>query len=521
VTAPLTKNRKDTIMSVFHSGVPRATVLGLLMGCLVTSAPSQGLINADRKSTAERLFLAEQLARPAGHTPVQKNTSAIRVQDPQSGIFVIDTALLQGINGLWGRHLYRFNARGKISEDVREELELRVWLKADRNEYTYDRDGNMLSDLGQEWSDGRWQNSRMETYAYDANGHRSSSLTEDWASEQWMPLARKTYTSTASGKPLSYLSEIYRDDHWENLGRIFQTYDGQEALLGDLVQNWKNGQWEDGFRHTYTSDAAGNMLTSLEEQWSGSAWTNLDRSSFTYDASGHMLSSMVESWDSTNEWKPSLRETFIYDANGNISSDIFETWSDTGWEPTNRTAYTYNADGKLVTIQFDAWAQDQKQWSPSAYTSYDYDRRGNFTSGISMAWKGSSWEPGMASFDFEDGAGNPYSYVAHTINLHYINIAASDVSDKNGIPLSFRLEQNYPNPFNPRTVVCSQLSVVSNVRIVIYDVLGREVSVLVNERRPAGTYRDEFDGSGLASGLYLYRMTAGSFVTAKKMLLLK
>ncbi len=94
-------------------------------------------------------------------------------------------------------------------------------------------------------------------------------------------------------------------------------------------------------------------------------------------------------------------------------------------------------------------------------------------------------------------------------------------TNPNVIPGEFRLEQNYPNPFNPKTVVSSQLSVVSNVKLVVYDVLGREVAVLVNERRGPGRYQDSFDGSKLATGVYIYRMTAGSFVQSRKMLLLK
>jgi photosystem II stability/assembly factor-like uncharacterized protein len=90
-----------------------------------------------------------------------------------------------------------------------------------------------------------------------------------------------------------------------------------------------------------------------------------------------------------------------------------------------------------------------------------------------------------------------------------------------GVPLVFALEQNYPNPFNPRTVVNSQLPVASNVKLVIYDLLGREVAVLVNERRAPGYYQDTFDASGLASGVYIYRLTAGSFVQSRKMLLIK
>jgi hypothetical protein len=83
------------------------------------------------------------------------------------------------------------------------------------------------------------------------------------------------------------------------------------------------------------------------------------------------------------------------------------------------------------------------------------------------------------------------------------------------------LGQNYPNPFNPTTVVSSLYSVVSDVTIVIYDLLGREVATLVNARRAPGIYHDTFDATGLASGVYIYRLTAGSFVQSRTMMLLK
>jgi len=98
---------------------------------------------------------------------------------------------------------------------------------------------------------------------------------------------------------------------------------------------------------------------------------------------------------------------------------------------------------------------------------------------------------------------------------------ALSVDEQPAIPLTFALLQNYPNPFNPKTVVSSQLPVASDVKITIYDLLGREVVVLVNEKRDPGRYQDSFDASALASGMYVYRMTAGSFVATRRMLLLK
>ena len=89
------------------------------------------------------------------------------------------------------------------------------------------------------------------------------------------------------------------------------------------------------------------------------------------------------------------------------------------------------------------------------------------------------------------------------------------------VPAAYALDQNYPNPFNPKTAVSSRLPVASQVRLIVYDILGREIAVLVNERRAAGTYRDTFDGSGLSSGVYIYRLTAGPFVQTRRMLLIK
>ncbi|MBK6914153.1 MAG: T9SS type A sorting domain-containing protein [Ignavibacteriales bacterium] len=85
----------------------------------------------------------------------------------------------------------------------------------------------------------------------------------------------------------------------------------------------------------------------------------------------------------------------------------------------------------------------------------------------------------------------------------------------------FSLKQNYPNPFNPSTVISYSLPQKEFVTIKVIDILGREVATLVNEVKPAGKFEVEFDASSLASGVYVYRIKAGSFTTSKKMLLTK
>jgi len=93
--------------------------------------------------------------------------------------------------------------------------------------------------------------------------------------------------------------------------------------------------------------------------------------------------------------------------------------------------------------------------------------------------------------------------------------------DTRSVPSEFLLEQNYPNPFNPRTDVKFQIAASNHVKLSVYDVLGREVVTLMNEWKNAGTYSVAFDATQLSSGMYLYRLQSGSYVEAKKMVVIK
>jgi hypothetical protein len=109
-------------------------------------------------------------------------------------------------------------------------------------------------------------------------------------------------------------------------------------------------------------------------------------------------------------------------------------------------------------------------------------------------------------------------YLGNKYGMTMTGVVASQSKD---ITQRFRLQQNYPNPFNPTTTITYELPRTSHVSLTVYDMLGREVSVLVNEKKEAGVHEVEFNGSALASGVYLYRLTTGAFTQTRKMIVVK
>ena len=127
-----------------------------------------------------------------------------------------------------------------------------------------------------------------------------------------------------------------------------------------------------------------------------------------------------------------------------------------------------------------------------------------------------------------------YEYVKHTSRKNRLlsgsryDLGAFEYANQTGIEFDkellitdYRLLQNYPNPFNPITAISYRLSAVSDVKLTVYNVLGQKIRTLVNEKQSAGKYRVSFDASGLAGGVYFYRLQAGDFTATRKMILMQ
>ncbi|MBX2992040.1 MAG: T9SS type A sorting domain-containing protein [Bacteroidetes bacterium] len=132
----------------------------------------------------------------------------------------------------------------------------------------------------------------------------------------------------------------------------------------------------------------------------------------------------------------------------------------------------------------------------------------------------------IAATGFLDPAANQNGPAASLTEFETGTTILTDVNepvDRRAVPTEFHLAQNYPNPFNPTTTIQFKIpaGTYGHTSLRVYDLLGREVATLVNEVKQPGHYEVAFDASGLASGVYLYRLTSGSFTVTKKLLLLR
>ncbi|MEE9430028.1 MAG: T9SS type A sorting domain-containing protein [Melioribacteraceae bacterium] len=167
----------------------------------------------------------------------------------------------------------------------------------------------------------------------------------------------------------------------------------------------------------------------------------------------------------------------------------------------------------------------ERQYQESSIKNQDKNQ--SWETLVFIEGNGNSNSPKYYLYNDKSVSSGKYNYRLKQIDIDgtfsYSIIVEADL----GLPSVFSLEQNYPNPFNPSTIISYSIpnvaaeSSMRNVTLKIYDVLGNEISTLVNKDQPSGNYKVNFDASELSNGVYIYKIQSGSFVATKKMILLK
>jgi len=186
--------------------------------------------------------------------------------------------------------------------------------------------------------------------------------------------------------------------------------------------------------------------------------------------------------------------------------------------PVTLASLTFNVIGRNINLR----------WSTSSEinnSGFDIERKVSSGDYVKIGFvSGNGTVTTATNYEFTDRnlATGKYSYRLKQIdnngNFEYFNLNSDVII---GVPSKFKLSQNYPNPFNPSTKINFDLAKDSKVNLKIYDMLGREVSTLVNEFRTAGYYSVDFNASALSSGVYFYRITTEDFSAIKKMVIMK
>ena len=293
------------------------------------------------------------------------------------------------------------------------------------------------------------------------------------------------------------------------------------------------------YANSISVDNSGNVYVAGQSRGSGTAE---DYATIKYNSSGDSV--WVQRYNGTGNLSDGANSIAV-DGSGNV----FVTGSSTGsGTDFDYATLKYNSSGILQWLKryngpiissdyANSIALDGSGnvyvtgQSPGSGLSYDYTTIKYNSSGDSVwvkRYNGPANSTDNANSIALDGSGNvfvtgqsegsgtgtDYATVKYSQSVG-INQISSEIPDK------FSLSQNYPNPFNPFTKINYELRVTNYAKLVVYDVMGKEVVTLVNEKQSPGTYQVEFDAGSLTSGIYFYRLTSGDFTDTRRMMLIK
>lgn len=292
-------------------------------------------------------------------------------------------------------------------------------------------------------------------------------------------------TTTYPGNNFTFIEEA------AEINGTVKDEDGNVLIGSDVYINWNDGSF---YRNVQTDPAGTFRIGFLSGElpasnvWLGSG--NIEDTSIV---------SASAQFQTINAGNIITKNLTIYRANSTISGNV-------------------TLSGNPPNMNIEIFANVSDTSAVRTFTNYD----GSYVLHVTDKL-----------YNYSVGAGQlPPNYYGYFITAHpgqsnvNFNFNLTDVEqEQSTIPTEFSLSQNYPNPFNPTTKIKfsipGSVETRHGVSLIIYDVLGNEVAALVNEDKPAGNYEINFDASKLPSGVYIYKLTAGEFISTHKMILLR
>ena len=323
-------------------------------------------------------------------------------------------------------------------------------------------------------------------------------------------LGGRPYKTTNSGA--SWLQQTNLNI-WESRDIYFR-----DSLNGFII----NGIFE----LQRTTNSGANWLIQLNSQY---VIRNL---SWLSDNHGFIVGDGVyETLDSGNTWSEILElrniglrkfhspQNYIGFYVGNLG--LIYNYIDTTIVPVELNTFNGTIEKSIVVLTWQTLSELNNLGFQIERRETKEERSDNWENIGFINGKGTTTEPQLYSFTDKNLSAGKYQYRLKQIDyigtFNYSNMLEVEILT----PTRFSLEQNYPNPFNPSTKIKYAINETGLVQLKVYDILGKEIANLVNENKEAGYYSVEFDASHLPSGVYIYQLQSNSFISSKKMILIK
>ena len=383
---------------------------------------------------------------------------------------------------------------------------LSSWTNDSLYNYSYNNKNLIDTSISHKWSNGNvWGNEMKLTYSYYTNDRLSFSNEWYWEG-YWREYYRYYYDYYGNGNIYHINEYTSTGTEWLYVAMYTYSYNTNSDTtmivlrVLDLWHGWWIYAWKDEFNYDST-----NVLIKKThfDHFYLPDWLPEINDLFFYDNNGNRNENIKQVWNNTDSaWVNDHRYLFEYDPNNILISTLYQDWQtdSSNWKNVWRETYTYTPQNKLVMMFKETWTPETG-WQNYVLRTYYYDVNDNWTEKLTQLWDGSDWK-------------NYYRHLATW--LEPVSVKEEKIKLN-----SYYLYNNFPNPFNPTTKIKFKISNYDFVSLKVYDVLGNEISTLVNEDRPAGGYEIEFSGKDLPSGIYFYTLRAGNFLDTKKMILLK
>jgi hypothetical protein len=482
------------------------------------------------------------------------------------------------------RYTYTYSSSGFPASLLYETGDSLNWNNTQLITFQFNSKGEQTLAIYQDWDGAQWVNMMRIQDDYTPSGLIGVEWADSWKNGGWSPEAKLTYTYTDWGDILVLLNENFGEG--SSTYRYTMTYNKDRLRTMTLTEEKKGDTWTPGSRTNITYNANATVQTAVTELYENGKFGNFALDIDTLTASRLILSHYYSYWEDSS-WNLNDRAMFTYNSIGNILTEYEESFvANNVAGMTDLNEYVYDAAGKLLKeFHYSAWDHGVKlDLSSSLYVNIDsasltslsvagkdvyfwYKQVSipveltsfcvnNENGQARLEWK-TATETNNRGFEIErktEGgewnkigyvAGNGTSAEAHNYVFEDKNLTAgtqryrlkqidmngtftySKEIEAGGVVKEYSLAQNYPNPFNPETSISFALANDSNVKLSVYDITGRKVKELLNGKKSKGAYTVNFNASGIASGVYFYRMEAKElngnavFGSSKKMILIR